>query len=56
MKLRNFLYVLIRDEVTIGKVERIMKDMIPNADEEVRRMCPELDEYAGRLAGRLLEE
>ncbi|MCJ7747873.1 MAG: hypothetical protein MUP27_09020 [Desulfobacterales bacterium] len=56
MKLQAFLYLLIRDEVTIGKVESIMQGLQPNADEGAKFSCPELAKYAKGLKERLLDE
>jgi hypothetical protein len=56
MKLQAFLYLLVRDYVTIGKVESIMDDLLPDADEGARFSIPELMEYARNLKERLLEK
>ena len=56
MKLQTFLYILIRDEVTIGKVESIMQGLCPDADEGAKFTCPELAEYARSLKERLLDD
>ncbi len=55
MKLQAFLYLLIRDEITIGKIESIMSGLQPNADEGAKFSCPELAKYAEDLKERLLE-
>jgi len=55
MKLQAFLYLLIRDEVTVGKIESIMQGLRQNADEGAKFSCLELAEYAKNLKERLLD-
>jgi hypothetical protein len=52
-----FLYVLIRDEVTPGSIERIMKDLekLKNSGDEASYSNEFLVAYARSLAERLLD-
>ena len=51
--LEMFLYLLIRDSVTMGEIERIMKQLHPNDIPEFSNKY--LAEYAKNLAERILD-
>ncbi len=48
-----FLYVLIRDEVVPGSIERIMESHIQGRNAPRVYSNPHLEAYARELAGRL---
>ncbi len=51
-----FLYVLMRDEITPGRVERLLRDHVEN-NSDIRAFCnPHLAQHAQELAERLQEK
>jgi hypothetical protein len=52
-RLVAFLYVLMRDEVTSGTVEKIMQDHVESHDGARSFSNPHLEAHARELAGRL---
>lgn len=56
-KLVTFLYVLMRDEVTLGTIERIMKEHVDlTGGNDVLYSNSHLEEYARLLADRLMKD
>jgi hypothetical protein len=57
-KLKFFLYLLIRDELPCGKVERMVSaiEKIKGVERDVIYSNSELAQYAASLAERLKEE
>jgi hypothetical protein len=53
MKLKTFLYILIRDEITIGKIESIMQDLPHDIDGQAQFSCSQIALYVDDLAERL---
>lgn len=52
--LQAFLYILMRDEVTPGKVEKIMEDLRNIKGRPANYDEPHLSAYAKALAGEIL--
>lgn len=51
--LTQFFYLLMRDELPTGKVERIMMDVRKSAGMDVTHSAPHLEAYAATLADEI---
>lgn len=51
--LQRFLYMLIRDEVPFGKIERLIREVEKTSEMTVTFSEPRMAEYASSLAQRL---